>query len=51
MTPMQARQMRLQHASSKDAEYPRDVLDRISHPYGSRVDLTSDGMLHMGSGR
>ena len=51
MTPMQARQMRLQHASSKDAEYLRDVLDQISRPYASRVDLTSDGMLCLLSGR
>lgn len=47
MTPMQARQMRLQHASSEDAEYLRDVLDQISHPYGARVDLTSDGTLYL----
>ena len=51
MKPMQARQMRLQHASSKEAEYLRDVLDQISHPYGSQVDITSDGMLCLRPGR
>lgn len=50
MAPMQARQMRLRHASSEDSEFLRDVLDGISHPFGPRVDLTSDGMVWLRPG-
>jgi poly-gamma-glutamate capsule biosynthesis protein CapA/YwtB (metallophosphatase superfamily) len=42
---MQARQMRLHHASNEDAEELRTVLDRISDCFGSRFDRAPDGML------
>ncbi len=45
MAPMRARQMRLHHAPAADRRWLRAVLDRISHGFGSRVDLQPDGML------
>jgi poly-gamma-glutamate capsule biosynthesis protein CapA/YwtB (metallophosphatase superfamily) len=45
MAPMQARQMRLHHARPADRQWLAAVLDRISHDFGSRVDLRPDGML------
>jgi poly-gamma-glutamate synthesis protein (capsule biosynthesis protein) len=45
MAPMQARKMRLHHASGADSEWLRAVLERVSHRFGSRVDLEADGML------
>lgn len=45
LAPMQARQMRLHHASNENAEELRTVLDRISDCFGSRFDRAPDGML------
>ncbi|MHA6797037.1 CapA family protein [Pseudonocardia bannensis] len=45
MAPMQARQMRLRHASDADAAWLRTVLDRVSRGFGARVDLGPEGML------
>ncbi len=45
MAPVQARQMRLGRASREDSEQVREVLDRISRGFGSRIDLGPDGML------
>jgi poly-gamma-glutamate synthesis protein (capsule biosynthesis protein) len=45
MAPMRARQMRLHHASRTDRGWLRDVLDRCSCAYGSRVDIDRDGTL------
>ncbi|MCQ4084455.1 CapA family protein [Streptomyces sp. RB6PN25] len=45
MTPLQARRMRLHHASHPDTEWTRDVLDRISRRFATRVDLEADGTL------
>jgi poly-gamma-glutamate synthesis protein (capsule biosynthesis protein) len=45
MVPMQARQLRLNYASSDDSEWMRATLDRISRRFGSRVDRDPDGML------
>jgi len=45
MAPMQARQMRLRHASSEDAQWLRSVLNRISRDFGVGVDPEPDGML------
>jgi poly-gamma-glutamate synthesis protein (capsule biosynthesis protein) len=42
---MQARKMRLHHADSADSQWLRAVLDRISRPFGTRIDLQPDGML------
>ena len=50
MVPLQARQMRLHHASSEDAEHLRSVLDRISRDFGSRIARNRDGMLALRSG-
>ncbi|WP_089297140.1 CapA family protein [Actinoplanes regularis] len=47
MAPMQARRMRLHHATRADAEYLRDTLERISHPFGARVEHADDNMLHL----
>ncbi|MDQ4052656.1 MAG: CapA family protein [Actinomycetota bacterium] len=45
MVPLQARRMRLQLATSSDAEWLRAVLHRISRRFGSRVVLGRDGGL------
>jgi poly-gamma-glutamate capsule biosynthesis protein CapA/YwtB (metallophosphatase superfamily) len=45
MAPMQARQMRLRHASSEDSQWLRAVLNHVSHDFGVRVDPEPDGML------
>lgn len=47
MVPMQARRMRLQHASGQDARLLRGVLERVSRRYGSRVRLGDDGALYL----
>jgi poly-gamma-glutamate capsule biosynthesis protein CapA/YwtB (metallophosphatase superfamily) len=51
MAPMQARRMRLHHASNEDAEHLGSVLDRVSRRFGSWVDRAADGMLHLHTGR
>lgn len=45
MVPLQARQLRLRHASGADAEWLRAVLERISRGFGSRVGREPDGAL------
>jgi poly-gamma-glutamate synthesis protein (capsule biosynthesis protein) len=45
MVPMQARKMRLQHASAADGQWLRAVLDRISRRFGSRIGHQPDGAL------
>ncbi|GAA3773882.1 CapA family protein [Streptomyces chiangmaiensis] len=45
MVPLQARRMRLEHASPEDTRWLRDVLDRCGREFGSRVDAESDGTL------
>ncbi|MGW5361147.1 CapA family protein [Actinopolymorpha pittospori] len=45
MAPLQARQMRLQHASGEDSRWLCAILDRVSSRFGSRIDLEPDGML------
>ncbi|HEU4542142.1 MAG TPA: CapA family protein [Jiangellaceae bacterium] len=45
MVPLQARQLRLHHASTGDAVWMRTVLERVSHNFGTRIDLDSDGRL------
>jgi poly-gamma-glutamate synthesis protein (capsule biosynthesis protein) len=45
MVPMQARKMRLCHASSADSEWLRRVLETISRRFGSRVGREPDGAL------
>ncbi|MEU9379565.1 CapA family protein [Streptomyces sp. NPDC048279] len=45
MVPLQARRMRLEHASAEDTEWLRAVLDRHSRAFGTRVDGGPDGTL------
>ncbi|MEE1767466.1 CapA family protein [Streptomyces sp. JV185] len=45
MVPLQARRMRLEHASPEDTEWLRAVLDRHSRQFGTRVDGGHDGTL------
>jgi len=51
MVPMQARQMRLYHASAGDAEHLHSVLRRVSHRFGSLVDLALGGKLYLRAAR
>jgi poly-gamma-glutamate capsule biosynthesis protein CapA/YwtB (metallophosphatase superfamily) len=44
IVPLRARRMRLERASSTDAAWLRDRLDRVSRPFGARVQL-DDGDL------
>ncbi|CAL9352309.1 putative polyglutamine synthesis accessory protein [Streptomyces sp. enrichment culture] len=45
MVPLQARRMRLRHASPEDAGWLRAVLDRTGRDLGTRVDRELDGVL------
>lgn len=45
MVPMQARKMRLHRAGLADSQWLAAVLDRISRPYGSLIDLGPGGNL------
>ena len=53
MVPMQARKMRLSHASGPDRRWLAATLDRISRPFGAAVEPTPDGLLalHPPAGR
>jgi poly-gamma-glutamate synthesis protein (capsule biosynthesis protein) len=53
MVPMQARKMRLSHASGLDRRWLAATLDRISRPFGAAVEPTPDGLLalHPPAGR
>lgn len=44
MVLMQARQMRLCHASSEDTRWLRDVLTRISDHFGTRAEVEQDAL-------
>lgn len=45
MAPMRARNLRLRHAPSEDAEWLQAVLDHLSRPFRTRVDRDRDGWL------
>jgi poly-gamma-glutamate capsule biosynthesis protein CapA/YwtB (metallophosphatase superfamily) len=45
MVPMQIKKMRLNRAAPADSAWLRDTLERVSAPYGSHVDLHSNGTL------
>ncbi|MGW2931547.1 CapA family protein [Streptomyces sp. NPDC001156] len=45
MVPLQARRMRLEHASAEDSEWLRAVLDRCGREFGTHVDRDHDGTL------
>jgi len=47
MTPMQIRKMKLNRPSLADAGWLRDTLERVSAPYGTHVDLSTDGRLSL----
>jgi poly-gamma-glutamate capsule biosynthesis protein CapA/YwtB (metallophosphatase superfamily) len=45
MVPMQARNMRLHHASNADSQWVQAALQRISQPFGSQISHQPDGTL------
>ena len=45
IVPMQARRMRLHHASAADGQWMQAVLERASHRFGSRISHQPDGTL------
>jgi poly-gamma-glutamate capsule biosynthesis protein CapA/YwtB (metallophosphatase superfamily) len=45
MVPMQAKNMRLHHASAADSQWLQAVLERISRRFGSRISHQPDGAL------
>ena len=45
MVPMQARNMRLRHASAADSRWQAATLDRIGRGFGSRIEHRPDGSL------
>jgi poly-gamma-glutamate capsule biosynthesis protein CapA/YwtB (metallophosphatase superfamily) len=45
MVPMQARKMRLWPACARDRRWLAATIDRISRPFGARVELAPDGVL------
>lgn len=45
LVPMQARRMRLHHASDDDSEWMRANLDQIGREFRTRVDRAGDGLL------
>jgi poly-gamma-glutamate capsule biosynthesis protein CapA/YwtB (metallophosphatase superfamily) len=47
MVPMQARQMRLRHASAADSQWLARTLDRISRQFGSRIEGRPGGTLEL----
>jgi poly-gamma-glutamate capsule biosynthesis protein CapA/YwtB (metallophosphatase superfamily) len=47
MLSLHARQMRLHRTSHRDTRWFKTVLDKVSRPFGSRIDLGSDGLLSL----
>ena len=47
MVPLQARRMRLEPARNNDVAWLRDVLDRVSRPFGSGVEINGHDMLSL----
>lgn len=45
MVPMQVRRFRLERASPTDAGWLQETLDRVSRPFGTRIDLDPSGDL------
>jgi len=45
MIPMQSPNMRLRHATRDDAAHVHRVVDTISQPFGSRVELSAGEMV------
>ncbi len=51
MAPLQSRQLRLQLASARDAQWLQTILDNVSRPFGTRIELDSEGQLTAGFSR
>ena len=51
MAPMQARKLRLHHASAADARWLATAMERASRRFGSRVGLAPDGLLALRPGQ
>ena len=51
MVPLQARQLRLHRASTDDANWLRTVLDNVSRPFGTQIELDSDQQLNIAARR
>lgn len=47
MVPMTSRRLRLERAEPDDTRWLRGMLDRVSRRFGTRVDLTPDGVLEV----
>lgn len=47
IVPMQARQLRLWHASNEDVAWMSRALSRISEPFGARVGIGPDGAIEV----
>jgi poly-gamma-glutamate synthesis protein (capsule biosynthesis protein) len=45
LVPLQSRQFRLNHASAADAEWLRDLLNRLGAPVGTHVQLEGDNSM------
>lgn len=45
MVPMKTRRLRLEHATTADAQWLAAVLRQVSHRFGTQVALAPDGML------
>jgi poly-gamma-glutamate capsule biosynthesis protein CapA/YwtB (metallophosphatase superfamily) len=45
MSPMQMKQLQLRRTGSADTTWLRDTFNRISRPFGTRIEETEDGML------
>jgi hypothetical protein len=45
LTPLQIRKLRLNRPPAEDVRWLCATVNRIGAPFGSRVDLTSDGSL------
>ena len=45
MVALQTRKMRLHHASRADSTQLQTILDQVSRPFATRVDLEPDGTL------
>jgi poly-gamma-glutamate synthesis protein (capsule biosynthesis protein) len=50
MVPMRMRRMRLERAPEGDTEWLRATVEKISQPFGTRVDTASDGVLAVRTG-
>lgn len=48
MMPMRMRRMRLERATAEGAEWLRSTAERMSSPFGTRIDRTVDGVLILG---